>query len=37
MEQSGKIMNPSEIALAARFVEAIDEFDLAGPPRGRRP
>ncbi len=25
LEQSGKIMNPSEIALAARFVQAIDE------------
>ncbi len=37
MEQSGKVMNPSEIALAARFVEALDEFDRVRPdPAGRR-
>ena len=31
IEQSGKVMNLSEIALAARFVEALDESTSAGP------
>jgi hypothetical protein len=30
MEQSGKLINPSEIALAARFVEALEESTAPG-------
>src|SRR5262249_28041208 len=31
VEQSGKLMNLSEIALAARFVEALDDSTSPGP------